>query len=504
MQDIIALCKILSRQKIKDLQIFKENNKQLQLYQGVIAGTIKTEKDAVKNLYQGKVSKNNLQMLKYRLKHKLLNALFQIDLNQPRYSNYNRSRINVYKNWSFVNILLENNARPVAIEICEEAFRKATKFGFTDLQILLGRLLMKHYGFLDIDRKKHKYYESIIFEKLEVLKQELITEKYYSDISQEYVVKKSSDNDKLKLKLEKYTKELSEYEKQNKTYIICLYYYKILIAKHLLDKNYNKAKVIGIKGLEYFSKEDIRTPVAEFLFRQTIHICHIQLAEYDEAILKIKQNLEIATPYKFNWYKEWGYYFGWAVITKNYDEMVKATYTATHNKKLVQYPMLLETWRIKEAYVQMLIKLDMVSEKALELYPLRGFRINKFLNDVPKYSKDKRGLNVSILIAHFMHLLIAKKYDLLINKIENLRLYSYRYLRNDSTLRSNCFIKMISKIPDTNYHPQALTRHTKKLYTKLVGSKYSYTDNPTEIEVIPYENLWEIVLEILAKNQKKR
>ena len=507
MHNLITLANIITKQKVKDLNLFDRNvsagNKQYLLYIGIIKKQIRTDKDAINQLYGKKVSKNNLEMLKSRLKQKLLNALFFIDLNKPSYSDYSKSKINVYKQWSIINILLNRSARPVAIEICESAYRQSHKYGFTDLEILLCRVLMHHYGHININIKKYQKYTSIIFEKIKILEKELITEKYYNDISQEYIRSKSPNNTRLKTKLEKYCKELSAYEKKHKTYTLCYYYYRLLLAKYLLDENYEQAKDTCIKGLEFFSRKNLKTPVAEFLFRHDLHSCHFQLKEYDKAVTLIKENISLATPYSYNWLREWGYYFGWAVVTKNFDEMLKATYMATSNRKLKDYPLLFETWSIKESYVQILVQLDLVDSKYLENYKLKKFRLTKFLNDVPEYSKDKRGLNVSILIAHFIHLLIKKEYDLILNKIDNLRQYSYRYLRNDSTLRSNCFIKMISKVSDSNYHPQALKRHTKKLQLKLENTTYSYADNPAEIEVIPYETLWDIVLEILAKNQKQ-
>lgn len=507
MQQLISLCNIISKQKIKDLYVFDDNmarnSKQFKLYQGLVSGDIKSDSDVIEILYQGEMNEKNLRMLKYRLRQKLLNALLHIDLNKPIYSDYSKSRIAVFKDWSFTNILLYSNVRPVAIDICQEALHKALRYGFTDLVILLSRILLHHYAYLDINKRKHKYYESLIFEKLEVLNQELITEKYYCEISQDYVRDKSPDKKNLKQKIKKYCEELSAYETKNKTYTLCFFYYRLLLTKHLLHEEYLEAKSVGFKGLKFFTQNNLKTLVAEFLFRQAIHVCHIHLHEYDEAIILIKENLQIVTPYKLNWYKELGYYFGWAVITKNYNEMVVATSRATNNKHIKNYPRFFETWSIKEAYVNLFISLDKIDSDVLEKNKLKRFRIKKFINDVPKYSQDKRGLNVSILIAHFMHLLIDKKYDLILNKIENLNRYSYRYLRNDSTLRSNCFIKMLSKIPDANYHPVALSRKTKKIHGKLLSSKYTYTDNPVDIEIIPYETLWELVLEILAKNEKR-
>ena len=87
--------------------------------------------------------------------------------------------------------------------------------------------------------------------------------------------------------------------------------------------------------------------------------------------------------------------------------------------------------------------------------------------------------------------------------MDALNQYSYRYLRNDDTLRSNCFVKMILKIPDATYHPERLKRHTKKLYKTLVNTPTDIREQSSNIEIIPYESLWELVLELLQDHKRK-
>lgn len=76
--------------------------------------------------------------------------------------------------------------------------------------------------------------------------------------------------------------------------------------------------------------------------------------------------------------------------------------------------------------------------------------------------------------------------------------YSKRYLRNDETFRSNCFIKMLLEIPKRGFHKIAVLRHTSPLLVKLKSSKIDLIHSPAEIEIIPYDMLWEIVLENMS------
>ena len=68
-------------------------------------------------------------------------------------------------------------------------------------------------------------------------------------------------------------------------------------------------------------------------------------------------------------------------------------------------------------------KFELEDDTVLKKKP---FRINKFLNEVPIYSKDKRGSNISILIIHVFYLFINKKYDLILNRLESIKAYSHQ------------------------------------------------------------------------------
>ena len=48
----------------------------------------------------------------------------------------------------------------------------------------------------------------------------------------------------------------------------------------------------------------------------------------------------------------------------------------------------------------------------------KKFRVSRYANDVPIFSKDKQGLNVPILISQIALLLQEKKYNIVIDRME--------------------------------------------------------------------------------------
>ena len=158
----------------------------------------------------------------------------------------------------------------------------------------------------------------------------------------------------------------------------------------------------------------------------------------------------------------------------------------------------IERFRIIEAYLYYFKEEGMLSSEFLPTK--KKFKLGKFLNEVPKYSKDKSGANVQILIIQALFLIQREDIDESINRIDSLRQYCHKYLRKDHTFRSNCFIKMLVILLKNQFHKEAVERKTKK-YLKLLN------DHPIEkmrqsigVEIVPFEFLWGILTKDL-KNE---
>jgi hypothetical protein len=121
----------------------------------------------------------------------------------------------------------------------------------------------------------------------------------------------------------------------------------------------------------------------------------------------------------------------------------------------------------------------------------------RFVNETPLYNKDKRGLNIPILIFQILVMILTKRYDETIDRMEAIEKYSTRYLKKDDNFRSNCFIKMLLQMAGSGFHKAAVARNAEK-YVKLLGTvPLDFAKQSHDIEIIPYEALWDMVVDSL-------
>jgi hypothetical protein len=144
-----------------------------------------------------------------------------------------------------------------------------------------------------------------------------------------------------------------------------------------------------------------------------------------------------------------------------------------------------ETWQIYEAYGKIL-----TGEK---------LRLHKLLNEVPKYSKDKRGMNINILIIRILEYIRREKIGEVIDNTNAINQYAYRYLRQDDTFRSNCFIRMLLQLEKGHFNQVGVKRHTNKLLEKLKSMPLRESQQDYEVEIVPYEELWAFLMNLLPK-----
>lgn len=185
-------------------------------------------------------------------------------------------------------------------------------------------------------------------------------------------------------------------------------------------------------------------------------------------------------------------YFLTCLHTGHYDKALEAYQAVTSFPGFSKLPEArLEKWRIFNAYMHLLKNSGHIKNVA------ENDRLNlpKFLNELPIFSKDKLGFNLSILIVQFTYLLMKGDYDKVAEKIEMLQSYRSRYLaKNKIYFRSNIFLKMLFFYLKYHDNRKTLLWRTEKLRNELKQHKESAFRSTENQEVIPYEVLWDMLI----------
>jgi hypothetical protein len=249
------------------------------------------------------------------------------------------------------------------------------------------------------------------------------------------------------------------------------------------------------EAVRVLNQRKVSRKVAFYLFDVRRIICHIQLKQYNEAHVIARSYFEHLTPGQLNWFVLKSYVILSHLHAREYNDAYIVLTEIRDNRSFASLTKgVAQTIVVYEAHIQFLDSIGRI--EASKHAPIK-FRIYKFLNDIPIFAKDKRGLNIAILIVHVLFLLKDKKYSDIIDRIDALNQYCHRYLRKDDTFRSNCFIKMLLKVAKADFNRKRSERYAEPYVTKLNSTPLVLSDQTIEVEIIPYEDLWDMVLELL-------
>jgi hypothetical protein len=123
------------------------------------------------------------------------------------------------------------------------------------------------------------------------------------------------------------------------------------------------------------------------------------------------------------------------------------------------------------------------------------FRIGRFLNQTPHFSKDKSGMNVSILIVQILFFVARNRYHETVEKIDAVEQYCRRHLFQEDTLRAFYFIKALLELPKNYFHKAAVQRKAAKHLERMKKYPLQKAGQANfNTEIIPFEWLWEAVI----------
>jgi hypothetical protein len=477
------------------------NSKSNLLYEEIIVGNIKTDEDALKRLYKSvspKLAAQNLKKIKQRLKKKLLNSIYFIDLTKESYDDAAKTYYECYKNWTTFKLLsLKGNLGKISYNLAEKTLQKTLKYEVTDIAVLLARELRLYHSIVTGNQKKFEKYNDVFDKQSKLLDAEFTAEKYYSQLIMLVTIGRGKDQSELISKCNEYIPALNKLEKNYNSYRFYRTSFYVKALAYEIKGDYQNIIVESEKALTYFKSKSFSTPAAIFGVKSKLIIAMIPLKRFSEAKKLAEENMNTIKQNEYNWFVNLYYYIILCIHSKDYEKAFKfISYVKNLKAFKTLYSHLKQNFVVFDAYLNFLVERNKITGLDQEEQKNK-FRIYKFLNDVPIFTKDKRGLNIAILIVHVLFLLHLKKYNQIIDRVETLNQYCYRYLRKDDTFRSNCFIKMLLQIPKADFNRIRTERYAEKYVDKLNSVPLSVSTQSAEVEFFPYEDLWEITLEML-------
>ncbi|MCB0641680.1 MAG: hypothetical protein KDC44_08570 [Phaeodactylibacter sp.] len=476
-------------------QLDKSSNIQL-FYEGLLNDKFDDDDAAAQAFYNAPPTDPRYKKLKNKVRKRIINTLFLVDLNQPSFTDYERAYYACCKDWAAAKILFRKEAREAGIHICHRVHRIALKYEFTELVIDTARILRLHYGERGGDIKRYEGYNELFKEHEHIWQMENLAEEHYTSLVIYYVNSKSYKQE-IHEQASRLFAELAPALQQYETAKLHMIGNLIQVIACMSVNDYTTTINVCRRAIDFFEAKPFtyKTALNVFLYQKLV--CLTQLREYDEGKRIAEKSLKLLEAGTFNWFKCQELYFTLSLHTGNYQQALQIYDQVQRNKRFSFLPLnIQEIWTIYEAYLYYLVEVEQM-EFTQSKVKLKKFRLGKFLNEVPIFSKDKRGLNIPILVIQILFLISRKKYDEAIDRIEAIEKYCSRYLRKNETFRSNCFIKMLLQIPISSFHKAGVKRRAQPYYDKLLEAPLEIAQQVHEIEIIPYEDLWQMALKSL-------
>ena len=499
MQDILELTDIVTKNTVKEIRTLRTCDCRPKERVDELYDLIQTHRpqdhDSCAQLmgYPGGKDKGYLEIVT-KLRERLHNSVVFIDANSPKFSDAQKAFYSCQKLITIARILLGRYARASAIELAERVMRKSLEFEIYEISLEAAIMIREHHAFRT---GRHSVFHSIqnrIQEYEDIVAAEKLAKYYHQHLHVALIRSATPNQDYFDL-ARKYIDELSAIRATIKSFGFNLIYYSMKVELALHSKDFEQVISECSESLDFFATKKFAPPHFILQFRYWIFQSHVLLQKNDDAEETFSEIREVFESGTVRWYNTYELRFLMLMRMQDYDRAGPIYSTVVQQTSFRYQPeKRQETWRTYRAF---LYYLKMIGRLEIELQA--SFRLRKFLNEIPIFSKDKRGYNITVLIIQILILLQQKKYDQLTDRIEAIEKYTSRYLRNDENFRSNCFIKMLLQIPKRNFHRVAVLRHAKPYIKRLATVPLEKSKQSYEIEIIPYEHLWEYALDSLER-----
>jgi len=484
----------------------KNDNKTGKLYRALLKHGSADEDEIARKVYGKKAdaSLSAYRKLKTRLRNILVDLLIDTGAtDKPNYTNYPETYRSLQRQYASAQVLISKRAYQNSALILEKVYRIALENAMTELLYQSSQLLAGIYlAMVSNSRKFEIYTQAAAKHRREFIDLGLATECYYHFKSLLY--NRTLPIEEVGSAAIAKAEEMKDvFERNRDLHNIAIKYHDLICFGHYLTGNFEASLKYAIAAEEHLltlvDNTSRKLYPSRLMQLRSLGFLN-RVAEGEQLLNRLFKDTPVNS---INWInlveEELLYFVRCQKYQKAFEAAVKIDRKQIRDKLSNENKQI---WEIIDATIYLLIICGRVQLPTTHSR-FTNFRVTRFLNSVPTYSKEKWGMNVQILAIHTMLLILQKKYDQVIDRVEALEKYCSRHLRNNDSLRGNCFIKMLTSVVKGNFHKVAAERNATKYVKRLSGTRASNLDQAANIEIVPYEILWEMLLENLDQKIHK-
>jgi hypothetical protein len=471
------------------------------LYAGLKNGLITTDQKAAEVVYGKPVIDTKYSTLKNRLKRRLLNSLFFLNIKPPTFSEYASAVYQSNKNLFLVKTLVSLGGRNTAIKLAQSALAHSQKFHLTANSIEFLYMLRGYSSFLG-NEKNYDDYNSQLKLALKTYEAESVAQEYNDRVDIKFA-RSSAEQPEMLGTLQQYSDELAELKNKYDSKNLAYNYFRIQVLAYQISRDYFKGIQTCDEAEKYLlDKPYLSNNTQMGLFALQKLSFYLNLREYEKgktAVVRCEELFPMGNP---NWFIVMEHYFYLAMHTEHFQEAKSVYENVIANPRFAFQPEhKKEHWILCDLYLQFALNNKFSSQNSATPNLVN---IKKFLRDVPLFSKDKRGYNVAILILQILVLLENNEFGEIINRMDALRTYRTRYLRAGSNKQSALFFRMLQVMETNSFSYEKTKQKSQRYFEKMKSIAADSSEIQDGLQVLPFDWMWMKILEMLKQKEEQK
>lgn len=387
-------------------------------------------------------------------------------------------------------ILQSQNQNKLAYALAKDLCKTAKKYRMPKFVIDPSAFLYRYYAQFQFDRPKALKMKrlnqwAIEAYTIEIENRNRLTNIILSDRSKHSKKHTPQIIDQAWLDIQKLFERCDTFEFRKEAYLIGINYCR----QH---DHWGKMEVMALDALHFFKTYPlVSEPIMAIYYRHLINAMIAQNRGMDVDIY-LSEYEQVAQKSKAQWINYLYTIARLRVSQLRYSEVKELIQKARKSKSYVHISGVNKlAWEIIEGYVVYATRRKQSKAGKLSLSnSLTAAREEDMLSD--QYS-------IQLIILRLIHYTYNKEWQLVDSNSSAISKYLSRKLTRSGERRSFYFINMLLQISKQRYHPVAVKRHAHRYYTKLVAAPANAVGSQDSYEIIPYEKLWEDILENLKK-----
>ncbi|RDV14279.1 hypothetical protein DXT99_15230 [Pontibacter diazotrophicus] len=467
-----------------------ESSLETKLFKLIKQGEVERDEDAALALYGKESLSATYRMLKSRLRKKLFNQLHFLDFPTSKFKAHSVENYQCNVSMLEVQCLLIADEFQIADKLINQVIAMAKADGLTSVMVraleqkqVVNSAIYSKRAYKEAENELLKYYELLACEREATKLFQLTSLELKSGVS---------NRNKFLPELLEVISELNVlWEKSQSSRIFDLYH--ILSIQYLeLCGNYKAISDAVEKAEKLLNEGRIHSNWFNHRYNAFIRIyALLRTRQYETGISLAQEYLLLFEPHTVNWFAYMENYLLLALHSKNYElasELMQQSLGNQHIHTIQNAAK--ERWELYRKYLLMMHTImPSINVKNLP---------QGVLTELVMLPKDKAGFNLSLLVLDTIKSFSIQSIDDYESQAERMRKYISKYLRGEKSERPRLLLRLLLLVIKEGLHPIRSKEKGQKLYDKL-SQMAPPGDAFAEVEIIPYEHLWELVLKVLEK-----